>query len=605
VHEPGWIRSRAAGRVARCLIVLVASCGDEATPVSIADLPDGSYLRGVQISRLVIDPGLEVVRTELFLDGLRIAADDFAPFELGWDTREFEEGSHALAARVYMTSGEHVDGSVGIWIDNTPPTIGTIAPVAGGPQSFVLDVSDNLKLAQVEVTTDTPGESPVVITRPPFSFPWTWGCGKTTLRIRAIDAAGAEASATGEVTAVDAADRDCDGFRGTSTGGADCDEDNAMIHPGAAEAPEGFDLNCDGVVASLGGVDFDGDGVPSVSDGGSDCNDLDPAVHGEHYRFARDALTVDGVPVTWSPGEAVLDDDAFRWTLYLNRGGVIEQVTPGFTGEVLVRPVATGANPASISAGAGLVGFGRGNDLVVLRQGPTDWVEHVVIHASNQVGKLVVGQMFANGSTTQYAAFQAGTDLWLATSSDGSGWTATHIDDLRAPLVQNPAGLAHSSYAAFAVRTNQGAWTYRRTELNQPFQSVRHGPVDRAPTVVTTGLSPELLMVAVDDGAGSAVYLGQSPQPLLRTPKRVTAMAARFPSIFVQFDDGLLQTFVLSRFSTHLRNTQTITDIGRFDTAAFNGFAGSGFVHYIVQGTVFAPNDPFDDLVDRDCNERD
>jgi hypothetical protein len=82
-------------------------------------------------------------------------------------------------------------------------------------------------------------------------------------------------------------------------------------------------------------------------------------------------------------------------------------------------------------------------------------------------------------------------------------------------------------------------------------------------------------------------------------------MAARFPSIFVQFDDGLLQTFVLSRFSTHLRNTQTITDIGRFDTAAFNGFAGSGFVHYIVQGTVFAPNDPFDDLVDRDCNERD
>ncbi len=74
----------------------------------------------------------------------------------------------------------------------------------------------------------------------------------------------------------------------------DCADGNPAIHPGAAEAPDGVDRDCDGVVDDCAQgwldrwVDVDGDGVarwatvcgePAVAfDSGGDCDDGDPAV---------------------------------------------------------------------------------------------------------------------------------------------------------------------------------------------------------------------------------------------------------------------------------------------------------------------------------------
>lgn len=83
-------------------IAAAVGCSEPAQRVRVVDVPDGTYLRGEQVARLDVDPTLEVVSAELYLDGLRVAADEFAPFELAWDTRGFADGPHRLIARVYL-----------------------------------------------------------------------------------------------------------------------------------------------------------------------------------------------------------------------------------------------------------------------------------------------------------------------------------------------------------------------------------------------------------------------------------------------------------------------------------------------------------------------
>jgi hypothetical protein len=79
---------------------------------------------------------------------------------------------------------------------------------------------------------------------------------------------------------VDARDQDCDGVDGVdadgdgsqsvASGGADCDDADAGVRPGAADPiVDGVDGDCDGV----DGFDEDGDGVAGLAYGGTDCDD--------------------------------------------------------------------------------------------------------------------------------------------------------------------------------------------------------------------------------------------------------------------------------------------------------------------------------------------
>jgi len=74
-----------------------------------------------------------------------------------------------------------------------------------------------------------------------------------------------------------APDQDGDGYGTKACGGADCDDDNKLAHPGMKETcSTGFDDNCDGVINEVGafgctmfGHDGDGDGYPSASAAGA------------------------------------------------------------------------------------------------------------------------------------------------------------------------------------------------------------------------------------------------------------------------------------------------------------------------------------------------
>jgi hypothetical protein len=94
----------------------------------------------------------------------------------------------------------------------------------------------------------------------------------------------------GVVLNAESGDVDGDGYVAADKGGADCDDDDADVHPGAEDEPyDGIDADCD----DASDFDADGDGHDSDAYGGDDCNDADASVHAGATDAAYDGVDSD------------------------------------------------------------------------------------------------------------------------------------------------------------------------------------------------------------------------------------------------------------------------------------------------------------------------
>jgi hypothetical protein len=88
----------------------------------------------------------------------------------------------------------------------------------------------------------------------------------------------------------DGLDADGDGHADAASGGNDCDDGDASVHPGAADPlGDGQDTDCD----QVDGVDADGDGAEAQDAGGDDCDDHDPNVAPGLPDWSTDGLDQD------------------------------------------------------------------------------------------------------------------------------------------------------------------------------------------------------------------------------------------------------------------------------------------------------------------------
>jgi len=195
-----------------------------------------------------------------------------------------------------------------------------------------------------------------------------------------------------------------------------------------------------------------------------------------------------------------------------------------------------------------------------------------------------------------FAAFQAGTKVWFATSTNGS-WTTQLLVDAGAPK------LSAAAYSANVVfRTASAAWHASRLDTTMLLTTTRLG--DDGATTAAAVYSNIFAFVAVDSGSGSTLYRSDYPEGTSQQSfaQRITGLSADYPYLFVQLEGTGIQVLLVA---DGFRNVQTISNIGRFDADATDSFAGNGTVYTWTIGTVPRPFDRVGDGIDVDCDGSD
>ncbi|MCK6530852.1 putative metal-binding motif-containing protein, partial [Myxococcota bacterium] len=264
ILSPGSGASAQAGEP----IVFQIAVQDDLTPLSEMGLSLTSDLEGELPGTLEHDGNSAAVFTAR--DGLSIL------------------GTHVVTASVVDAGGEREQDSVTIVVTgNAAPEVRILEPVEGGSLYYV-DVWMAMRGTVDDPDGDEDGTAitwtvyqgagdpgTVIGTDAPDSageVEVSWqppAAGAYTVELVAIDAGGLAGSDVRQFTVQACADVDGDGFDCT----VDCDDGNTAVHPGAAEACNGVDDDCDLQVDE--GFDADGDGFTSCGD---DCDDTDPQV---------------------------------------------------------------------------------------------------------------------------------------------------------------------------------------------------------------------------------------------------------------------------------------------------------------------------------------
>jgi Putative metal-binding motif len=598
----------------------LAACGSDA--VSFGPVGDHAVLGGPQHTHVEIATDKAVRSVELYLDGLRVGEAPFAPFVVDWSTQPFADGEHRLRGIAYLSDGKTLSGSIEVSLDNTPPTIGAVDHAERGTP-LTIPAFDEHGVAALEVHVG--GHVLAAIAgEEGFAVPWDEPCGPTDVDIVATDSVGSTATTHATITTHDSRDSDCDGHLTRSWGGDDCDDDKAFVHPGAVDPGGGtFDVNCDGVI----GTDADHDHFASIATGGDDCDDDNKDIHPGRYIWGEVPIAVGGETITWTPGNASIaystDSDAgYDPTIVIavNRGGTIELVSRRRDDDVWRRdPLVSGANDAPIALVVDAISthhqyvlaYGRGKELHVRRwtigaDPQAGVVDEIAATTDNPVGATQLNRY------GDLVAARAGSSIWMAWDYNDA-WRPA-----RALTGVVPAD------GPLAIGTNGSLLFVDHDTLTRAIESLSSNP----PTVETKSLGP---IGAVEGGIverpsypnGNGIIYGSAGGLHGRDAggidRWVTAGENTAIEHLISDDDrhalavvrriGGGKALVSVSFATG-RVTTVKPSVDGGDTAVPDAALGTwlvatpGKIYRAVDGD-WAPWDPPDDHVDRDCDGED
>lgn len=587
------------------LLALLPAChegsgADRPAQLRLLELEDGAHLRGEQVLHFEVSGKPRVRNVELTLGDVG-ATRSFTSSAVVWDTKAFSDARHHLRLRVELQDGTSLEAERDVVLDNTPPSLPDAAYSATPGARVQLRAEDNIAVDHLVVSLDPWTKSLKLL--PTMPFEWPGGCGVVKMRVEAHDKAGNVAHRFYDVSAVVPDDADCDGHKSLASGGSDCDDRAAWIYPGAPEAPEGYDTNCDGQVASLPGLDSDGDGVLSISDGGADCDDRDPNVHGGHLVLNRRTLTRSGDPVRWSPGEAALNDNEFFPRLFLNSDNTVEEWDPGSPTRLPLEVTSFAVSgTVSYSSAPNLLAFSTGHGVGVMAPGVSGWVPFAGFSTTAMVSKL----RLSSDASSLSVVYQMGTEVWLASKRGSLPWRGQRILDVGAPLVEIADFEATETSSRVAFRTATAAWAARQRG-DEPFEIFPLGSAELTPIALAYAPSEETAVIAAHDAdGGSSIYQTGPAIPgaprRLAFPQRIARFLAHQRDLYVQFEDGSLQGM---KYARYLRLNQRFAPMGPLDTSMPIGFAGDGVVYMRSSQSKRPVADTPGDGKDRNCDDYD
>lgn len=267
-------------------------------PVHISQPNGRNLLSGVVTMQAAVEDGIGwVSEVDWSLDGDTLLHDDHEPSEWEWNTCSYPPGAHELtASAVDERDGRTGSDTITIEIDqefliafsgfdNDFSPGETLALWAADDREIVEVVwwIDGVEVARSGVGDGVPlvdcsAKCPNLCQRFTADFDVTaLSEGAHPMEVRVTNATGERLS---EVTTLRRdGDADADGFDGPEWGGADCDDADASLSPGAPERCDGRDNDCDGLVDE--DFDVDGDGFTDAAwcNDGLDCDDIDPLVN--------------------------------------------------------------------------------------------------------------------------------------------------------------------------------------------------------------------------------------------------------------------------------------------------------------------------------------
>ena len=135
----------------------------DSAPPAVSLSPPASVVRGTLSLAASASDNVAVTKVEFLVRGVIVATDTSAPFSASVDTTALSDGSAAVLARAYDTSGNATASSTStITIDNTKPSLTVDGPDgatfgAGSTQTWTLSAADATGVAAVTCSVVTQG----------------------------------------------------------------------------------------------------------------------------------------------------------------------------------------------------------------------------------------------------------------------------------------------------------------------------------------------------------------------------------------------------------------------------------------------------------------